>query len=577
MLRLLTITSKPCASRESARRIRPPGSLLLATVLVALTACGGPAPEAADLVLVGGRVVTLAETGAAEVEGLAIAGDRIVASGTQAEIREWIGADTRVIELDGRSVLPGLTDNHFHSIGGGPGVDLSRARSIDDVLSAIAARARTTTAGEVIVTNSDWHEGQLAEQRLPYRDDLDRATGDHPLVVVRGGHEYILNSAALAHWAIPESVQDMPGGRVGRYDDGRLNGELVDRAKALVTLAPSPTPDTESEAVRLESEHRTMNERGVTSLRYPGGSLPQYETLQRMRGEGRLTVRVEYLFRAPRSGSPEELAEAMTTWPAQGTGDDWVRVGGVKLGVDGGFEGGLMREPYSEPWGEGGTFHGLQTVPREPFLASVSLLNEAGWRVATHAVGDAAIDLVLDVYEAAHEESSIDGRRWVIEHGFIPREDHFPRMRALGLLVTAQDHLYLAAPSLVKYWGEDRAAWTTPLRAYLEESISVSLGTDSPVVPYDPWWVLHHFTTRGTISAGVLDDGQAVSRLEALRAGTSGYAYLAEREDRAGTLEAGRLADLIVTTDDYMTCPDPCLETMTVDFTIVGGRVVWER
>ena len=108
-----------------------------------------------------------------------------------------------------------------------------------------------------------------------------------------------------------------------------------------------------------------------------------------------------------------------------------------------------------------------------------------GWRVATHAVGDAAIDLVLEAYEAADGDAPIDGRRWVIEHGFIPREDQFPRMRALGLVVSAQDHLYLAAPSLVEYWGPDRAAWTTPLRAYLDAGIPTSLGTDSPVVPYD--------------------------------------------------------------------------------------------
>ena len=181
----------------------------------------------------------------------------------------------------------------------------------------------------------------------------------------------------------------------------------------------------------------------------------------------------------------------------------------MKLGVDGGFEGGLMREPYEEPWGEDGTFHGLQTVPREPLISMVRTLHAAGWRVATHAVGDAAIDLVLDAYEAANGDAPIAGLRWVIEHGFIPREDHFSRMRALGVAVSAQDHLYLAAPSLVEYWGEHRAAWTTPVRAYLDAGIPISLGTDSPVVPYDPWWVLHHFTTRETISAGVVGEGSA--------------------------------------------------------------------
>jgi hypothetical protein len=254
-----------------------------------------------------------------------------------------------------------------------------------------------------------------------------------------------------------------------------------------------------------------------------------------------------------------------------------LQIGGVKLGVDGGFEGGLMRDPYAEPWGEGGSYFGLQTVEREPFVASVRALGAAGWRVATHAVGDSAIDLVLDAYEAADRDGSIVGKRWVLEHGFMPRPDQFQRMLELGLVASLQDHLYLAAPSLVAYWGPERAAWTTPLRAYLDAGVPVSLGTDAPVVPYDPWWVLHHFTTRGTISAGVVGEDQRVSREEALRAATAGYAHLVFDEDERGTLESGRLADLVVIADSYLECPDPCLETMEVDLTVVGGRVVWER
>ncbi len=434
----------------------------------------------------------------------------------------------------------------------------------------------------MIITNSDWHEGQLAEQRLPYRDELDEAAPDHPLVVVRGGHEYILNSAALARWGIDERMPDVAGGRIGRYADGRLNGELVDRAKELVTLPPRPSPERSEASDALVKQYRALAARGLTSVRHPGGSLEQLETLYALEAEGRLPIRVEFLLRAPRSGSSEALGEALRSWPDAPTPADLaqprsVRLVGVKLGVDGGYEGGLMREPYEEPWGEGGTFLGLQTMEREQLFASVRMLRDEGWQVATHAVGDAAIDLVLDAYEAADEAAPIGEERWVIEHGFIARDDHFPRMRALGIAVSAQDHLYIAAPSLVAYWGAARAGWTTPLRAYLDEGISVSLGTDSPVVPYDPWWVLHHFTTRGTISAGVLDETQAVSREEALSAMTEGYAWLVWDEDDRGTLEPGMLADLVVTAEPYLDCPDPCLETMEVDLTMVGGRVVWER
>ena len=440
-------------------------------------------------------------------------------------------------------MIPGLADNHFHSIGGGPGVDLSCTRSLDQVLAAIAERAASTPAGGVIVTNSDWHEGQLVEQRLPYRDDLDRAAPDHPLVVVRGGHEYILNSAALSRWEIDESTSDVSGGRIGRYADGRLNGELVDRAKDFVRLPAGPRRDPASVLDDLEASHRTLNGRGLTSIRYPGSSIAQWLAAGELKDQNRLNVRVEFLLRAPRSGSLAALREAMGFGPDPAAGDDWLRVGGVKLGVDGGFEGGLMRDPYEEPWGEEGTFYGLQTVPREPFIETVRELHRAGWRVATHAVGDAAIDLVLDAYEVANEDAPVTGLRWVIEHGFIPRDDQFPRMRTLELVVSAQDHLYLAAPSLVEYWGAERAGWTTPLRAYLDAEIPVSLGTDSPVVPYDPWWVLHHFTTRGTISAGVVGRDQAVSRLEALSVAYGGVRLsdlLGGRAGHARGRQAGR-------------------------------------
>lgn len=563
--------TRPVALRAMWRSAVRAGVLGLVAGVVACAA-----PEApADVVLVGGPVITLGTAGV--TGGIAVTGNRIVAVGTEAKVRSRIGPETRVVELEGRSVIPGLADNHFHAIGGGPGVDLSGARTIEEVVSAIRERAARTAAGEVIVTNSDWHEGQLAEQRLVYRDDLDRATADHPVVVVRGGHEYILNSVALRRWSIDESTPAGQGGRIGRYRDGRLNGELVDRAKALVTLPSEPEPDREEAKAALVEAYGTLNSRGLTAVRHPGGSVAQYEMIEELRDEGRLDIRVEFLLRAPRSGSLEELREAIANWPPPGEGDAWLRIGGVKHGVDGGFEGGLMREPYEEPWGEDGTYFGLQTVPREPFIESVLELRRAGRRVATHAVGDAAIDLVLDAYEAADAEAPLDGERWVLEHGFIPRQDHFERMRGMGVLASVQDHLYLAAPSLVDYWGADRAGWTTPLKAYLDAGVPVSLGTDSPVVPYDPWWVLHHFTTRGTISAGVVGADQAVSRQQALRAATEGYAYLIFAEDERGTLAPGKLADLVVTAESYLDCPDPCLESMRADLTMVDGRVVWER
>jgi len=526
--------------------------------------------EPADTVLVNGKVVALDPAGTI-AEALAIREGRILAVGTSEAILARAGSATERIDLEGKTVVPGLADNHYHSIGGGPGVDLSRTRSLQEVLDAIAARAQDTPEGEVIVTNSDWHEGQLSEQRLPYRDDLDRATSRHPVVVVRGGHEYILNGAALAKWGIEENVKAPAGGSVGRYPDGRLNGELVDTAKSFVKLPPRTEVSTDERLKALVDEYRRLNQVGLTSIRYASASPALYHDLEELEKRGSLPLRVSVLLRIQDEAALENLGIAPDA------GDEWVRVAGIKLGVDGGFEGGLMREPYEEPWGQNGTFYGLQTVPTEPYIALVRKLNLRGWRVATHAVGDAAIDLILDAYEKAHQDRSISDRRFAIEHGFIPREDQFPRMKALGLHVTAQNHLYLAAPSLVKYWGASRARWVTPLRAYIHAGIPISLGTDAPVVPYPPLWVLYHFITRDTISAGVMGEDQRVSREEALRAMTLGGAALTFEEGMKGTLEPGKLADLVVLEEDILTCEPERIRDMGISLTMVGGRIVFRR
>lgn len=545
---------------------------------LALASCGSRRTnQTADTVLVHGKVVTLAPGGAI-AEALAVREGRILAVGRSEDILSLVGAGTETIELGGKTVVPGFADNHYHSIGGGPGVDLSRTRSLQDVVDAIARRAAETEQGNVIVTNSDWHEGQLTEQRLPYRDDLDRATTRHPVVVVRGGHEYILNSAALARWKVTESTPVPEGGSIGRYPDGRLDGELVDTAKRLVSLPPQPPMDEGQRLDALSKELHRLDEAGLTSIRIASADGESYRNFLALEKRGDLPVRVSVLLRINPDVDPETIDAALAAFGVgPSDGDSWVRVAGIKLGVDGGFEGGLLREPYEEPWGKNGTYFGLQTFPTERYVAIVRKLNERGWRVATHAVGDAAIDLVLDAYEKANEDRSIVGERWSIEHGFIPREDQFARMKRLGLHLSAQDHLYLAAPSLVKYWGKKRAEWVTPLRAYLDAGIPVSLGTDTPVVPYPPLWVLYHFITRDTISAGVMGDDQKITREEALRAMSMGGAELTFEEDVKGSLEPGKLADLVVLHEDILTCSPERIRDMEIDLTMVGGKVAFRR
>ncbi len=394
----------------------------------------------------------------------------------------------------------------------------------------------------------------------------------NPVVVVRGGHEYILNSAALAKWNITRDTPQPAGGRITRGPDGELNGELIDRAKALVRLPPPPPLTIES----LVDQHKKLNAVGLTSIRYPGASLEQYRLLQDMRRRGLLTIRVNQLMR-PATDDVASMRATIESWNMKpDEGDEWLRIGGIKMGIDGGFEGGWMREPYAEPWGEGGKYFGVHGDPVS-FKAAVKEVNRMGWRVATHAVGDAAIDLALDAYEQANADKSIIGRRWTIEHGFIPQADQFPRMKKLDLVISAQDHLYLAGPSLVNYWGVKRAARTTPMRAYLDRGFVVAGGTDSAVVPYPPLWVIYHFVTRDTISGGILGADQKISRKEALQVETINNAYVTFEEKIKGSIEPGKLADLVVLPEDILTCPAKDIERMNVSMTMVGGHIVYQR
>jgi len=548
------------------------GALLVAQA-VPLAALAGPDP---DTILYGAKIITV-DQNFSYSKAVAISAGRILAAGANQEIRKLAGPATQQIDLRGRTVIPGLADNHLHSAGGGPGIDLSRARTIGELLEAISAGVRKSKPGDVVITNSDWHEAQLKEQRLPLRYDLDKVAPETPVVVVRGGHEYVLNSAALRKWNITSATAAPPGGSIARYENGELSGALVDAAKGLVHLPALPAKDLEARIREQQEQYAKLHAAGLTSVRHPGASVEQYRLLQEMKKRGLLTMRVNFLVRLPEVRDAEAAQKVVASWgvlPEEG--DDWLRIGGVKLGIDGGFEGGWMTQPYAEPFGKGGTYFGLQLIPQTTYTAIVKELNRLGWRVATHAVGDAAIDQVLSAYEAANKEKSIAGRRWSIEHAFIPREEHYEHINRLGILIAGQDHLYLAGPSLLKYWGKERADLVTPLRSYLDHKVQISAGTDSPVVPYPPLWAIYHFITRDTISGGVFGREQRISRQEAIRISTMGNAYLDFAEKNKGSFEPGKVADLVVLSGDIMTCPDFEIPKLKVLMTFVNGRAVFQ-
>jgi predicted amidohydrolase YtcJ len=532
--------------------------------------------QTADLVAVNGRVFT-ARVGAPLTQSFAVKDGRFIAVGSSAAIRARIGPDTKIIDLGDRFVVPGLADGHFHNEGGGPGIDLSATRSIADLVAAVGVAAAEAKPGDLIVSNSDWHEAQLREQRLPLATELDRVSAANPVVLVRGGHDYILNSAALRHWKISKDTPVPDGGAISRDASGELTGELVDNAKRLVSLPP-PKAVTVADVLTTQ---RKLNAYGITNVRIPGSYKGEFfqalDTILAVRRAGELSLR--YTVYLPGFGvrDPARIREIIEKSPLkQDEGDEWVRVGGIKLLVDGGFEGGHLSEPFAGDYGKGGTFYGLTVVPPKDYNAVVKTINDLGWRATTHAVGDAAIDQVLDAYEAADAGHAIGGKRWAIEHLFVSRPEQLVRMKKLGLILSVQDHLYLAAPALKNYLGSARASQITPVKTYLDAGFLVVGGTDSPVVPFNPFFAYYHFLTRETISDGVYGANERVtSREDLLRMITINYATATGEADIKGSIEPGKLADFAVLSEDLLTVAEAKIPTVRAMLTYVGGREVF--
>jgi predicted amidohydrolase YtcJ len=549
-------------------------------IVAAFTAVTGAAraqtPARADIVFVNGKVFT-SDEGDRVVEGFAVTGDRFVAAGADSDVRRYVGPQTGVIDLKGRFVSPGITDDHFHNEGGGPGVDLSHVRSLGELLTTVANAATAAPAEAVIVSNSDWHEAQLKEQRLPTAEEIEQAAPNKPVVLVRGGHEYILNTAALKKWNITKDTPVPPGGQISRNGAGELTGELFDEAKALVTL-PRPKPVSMEDILTTQ---KAVAPYGMTALRIPGaykGDMIQaYHLMKQAEAEGKLTLRWTVYMPGFSLRSAEAARKAIETWGThQGEGDDWLKVDGVKLMVDGGFEGGHLSKPYLEPYGQGGKFTGVTVSPPAAYTEVVRELNSKGWHVITHAVGDAALDEVLDAYAAADKDSSIKGKRWSVEHAFVSRPEQVARLKALDIAVSAQDHLYLAAPVLKKYWGWETASEVTPVKTYLDAGLLVAGGTDSPVIPFNPFWNLYHMASRDTISDGVYGEDQKIaSRQLLLRLVTINYAKLIGEEKTRGSIEPGKLADFAILTDDFLTAKPETIRDMKALSTWVGGREVY--
>jgi predicted amidohydrolase YtcJ len=534
-----------------------------------------------DLVLLNARVRTL-DAGGRVAEALAVKHGRIMAVGDTRAIRALAGAGTAQHDLAGLTVLPGFYDSHNHMRTTGlnfHAVDLGETRSIAELLRAIAARVAITPPGEWIVASSRWHESQLAEQRFPTRTELDRVAPSHPVWIPRGGHNRLLNSDAFRRAGITKETANPAGGTYVRDPaTGELTGHVIGAAAfaRIARLLPRPTRAQETDA--LQAAVKAYHAAGITSVVEPGLPADELAGLQSLWGRDELTVRVNAMLRVFPGSTRAELDRALDAIRSlafvTGFGDDWLRLGGIKFTADGGVETSYLREPFA--------FTDDVSAPRgkphaspENMLGVCLLAAELGWQMGVHCVGDGAIDQLLDAYGTVHARTPLPGRRWTLIHMMRARPEHFARAREMGLVITAQQPLmYALGAGFVKYWGPSRAAECEPLRMYLDSGLPVGGGSDSPVTPYQPLLGLWSSVTRETQLAGVQGSEWAIPMADALRWYTRGSAYAAFEEDRKGTLEVGKLADLIALSVDPLQASPADVRDATVLLTVVGGRIV---
>lgn len=531
----------------------------------------------ANTVLVNGNILTV-DAEFSRAEAVAIADGRFAAVGSQSDIEASIGPDTKVIDLKGKTVVPGLIDSHFHLLWNAAtsaACDLLPARSVADVQRAVAETASRLPEGAWVVAGPSWHEGLLAEQRMPTRWELDEAVPDKPVFIPRGGHVSTCNSRALEIAGIDDETPDPNGGViVRRPSDGKATGMLLDNANMLMRRVLPPPAPVERQMEWLSAHMARMNARGLVHATEPSIDQRAFDVYRAMREAGRMTMRVDMLWRFY---SREEAVKVAGLADFQA--DDVLRFSGGKYMIDGGIEGAWLSEPYLLVEGEQSDpgYHGLKMLPpggEDELFESFLVIARAGLQLQCHAVGDAAIDAVLRAYSRVNDRVPIAPLRWAVMHAHLPSDAAIAQMRQLGVVVTIQDHSVLLGTNMLRWWGRDRAAYAAPTRKLIDAGLLVSGGTDAPVVPNDPFLCLSWLVTRETLHGEVLGGGQAITPREALELYTIRGAQVIGVSDSQGSIEAGKLADLAVLSQDITTVDPDRIRDTEVLLTLLGGRIV---
>ena len=530
---------------------------------------------------VGGPVFTM-DAANRVVGGLAVRGDRIAAVGSDAELRVWAATNrARVVELDGRALLPGFVDAHSHFPAAGVdaiAADLNAppigtVRSIDDLVARLGEWLPRKGEGEWVF-GVGYDDTLLAERRHPTRADLDRVSTRHPVAALHvSGHLAALNSYALEKLGITAATPDPEGGRIRRDVSGAPDGVLEERAAESAKRAIMDPGIADALRV-LRRGTALYLAAGVTTAQNGYATSAQIQSLSWL---ARLRLLPLRLVLWPGEEAGEALVDGSLAPPM---GDPWLRIGAVKLIADGSLQGytGYLSQPYFvAPPGEDATFRGYPRIPRDKLIAWVDRLYAAGLQVAIHGNGDAAIDDILDALEAAQRAHPRPDARPVIVHAQTAREDQLDRMAALGVIPSffVLHTFYWGDRHRDVFLGPERAARISPAASAARRGIPFTLHADTPVVPMEPLRIVWAAVNRRTTSGAVLGEEQRIDVLRALRGVTIDAAHQHFQEGDRGSLEVGKLADLVVL--DRSPLEDPtAIDRLRVVETIVGGRTVYK-
>ncbi len=546
---------------------------LAALPLFGSRAWAAMARQTPDLILHNGNVITI-DTRQPRAEAIAIAGDRILAVGSNSEILGLAGSGTKKLDLGGSTVVPGFIDAHTHVAYSGRRhlrfVDCD-LRSIGAIPAASRERAAKTPAGEWVV-GFKYDDTKTTEQRFLTTEDLDAAAPQHPVFIVhRGGHTAYVNSLALAKAGITEQTPDPAGGKFVRdAATGRLTGRLLERAtdpfESSIPAFGTTTRDEDRAAVRLITQ--MFAKAGVTSSTDAYGSPEDLRAYQDAREAGDLSSRIYCMIGYP------HLERMLDAGVRTGLGDEWVRVGGMKATCDGSISERTAR--LSQPYAGRPDDFGLIVADAEELYAYAGKAHRAGWQLGIHANGDVGIGMVLDLYERLQRESPRRDPRYRIEHCTVIDDSLVRRMKALGVIPTPfSAYVYFHGEKMPEY-GEERLDRMFALRSFIDAGIRPTMASDYPPGPFEPMMALQSMVTRTAMNGQVWGPRQKIGVEEALRVCTLYGAYASFEEHEKGSLEPGKLADLVVLARNPLAEDPSSLVTIPVERTMVGGHWVYE-